>query len=94
MQKFFQLSGQLLDIAGLALPHYQRLPTCLFERFANPFIPSYILVDFLIPKRNSGRRTGSLLAPLVAVPEATMDENDLAMFRQNNIRTTGKIAAV
>lgn len=49
-----------------------------------------IALKFLLPELGVGFRGGGIFAAFVAVPEATVDEDDGAVFRQDNIRFPGQ----
>jgi hypothetical protein len=58
------------------------------------FVPRSISVQFLQPEFPAVRWRRAILALLVPVPEAAVDEDHGFVFRQDDIRFTGQIVDV
>jgi hypothetical protein len=78
-----------------AVPRVQRdRPTGISERFNSALVADAIGSDFLKPKICSGLWNRRLPAALMAVPEATMDEQAFSAPGQGNVGRTWQVSAM
>lgn len=66
-------------------PHYQNCPASCLKLSSVACIPVYVFVELLLPKILASRRHRRISAASMTMPEAAMDEDYSAMFRENNI---------
>lgn len=76
------------------LPHYHYRPTHFAEIALDPAIPVHICTEFLLPKSGICRGGRGEATIFVTVPEAAVDENDLAARREDQIGLAGKVFGV
>lgn len=66
------------------------MPTCQTKRTLIPKVPGTVAIYLFQPPRPTGFRQAEVLAILMPVPEAAMDENDGVVFWQHDVRPTWK----
>lgn len=73
-----------------ALPHDNDAPTFRFQFPPHLLIPRLIPAHLSRPELRVGLGNCIILAPFVSMPEASMDENDRPVSRQDDIRAPRK----
>lgn len=86
--KGFQVSRQLIEVFGLALPDHKDRPTERFELFYLRSVPFNISFEFGQPIVEPRFRKLPLRAA-VPMPETAMDEDRLPVAGQNDVGPTG-----
>lgn len=80
--------------SNLALPYDQHAPTGRPELSSVQGVPSFVAAQFLQPKVLSRRRNRSPQFAIVTVPEAAVNEHNLALTDKHQIRLSRKIRSV
>ena len=76
-----------LRFLGVALPYHGASPAEFAQRALMKFVARSVAVEFGEPPFAAVRRRGAVLAILMPVPKAAVDENRNALFDQHNIRS-------
>lgn len=93
-QKPLQPRKQASHVARLALPHHENPPAGLPQQPDVPPVTLDVPVEFPSPERRVGLRPATAVPACVTMPPASMNENHLAVTRQHDVRTAGKVAPV
>jgi len=91
LKQMLQLVYQLVGLSQLASPNNDDLPAQLFQ-----FAPVFLVIGgvagkFLLPELFVCGGRGGVFAALVPVPEASMNEDDGFVFRQDDVGFSGEI---
>jgi len=86
--------GQQLRIGGFAFPNHRWIPAQGQQIFSSASIPLDVSVKLRLPVVDPGLWHGGPRAPLVPVPEASMDEQSNLVLRKHEVRRAWQIAAV
>jgi hypothetical protein len=78
----------------LAFPNYQNIPAILLQLDKMPPVTQLGPSKFSPPESLPAFRRVCLRASFVAVPEAPMDEDDLAQAPEHDIRGSWKVSAM
>src|SRR3984885_2032499 len=82
--------AQAVFVRELAFPDCQHLPPHSPERAFVFFIPALVAFQFRNPEINTGFWQSRKRASRMRVPEAPVNENDLASRREHEVGTAGK----
>lgn len=93
-QEPIQPREQAFRVARLALPHHENPPAGLPQQANVPPVTLCVPVELPSPERRVGSRPGAAAPAGVTMPPASMNENHLAVTRQHDVRTAGKVASV
>lgn len=85
---------ELGEVAHFALPDGEDGPAEAGEFGLFVVVASDVAVDFGGPEVAVGGRQGGAGAAFVAVPEAAVDEDDGAVFGQDDVRVAGQVASM
>ena len=69
----------------LAFPGHKDTPARRFQLASNPAVPGHVPLELLLPEGRVGLGIRCDLATLVPVPEASMDEDDGLVPREDNV---------
>jgi hypothetical protein len=94
VQGLFDPMENRLRIPKPALPNDDYAPAQAAEPADMFFVVGNIPCEFIHPKLPVALGSGGILAPLVAVPEATVDEYHGPVPRQNNVRLARQVLDV
>jgi hypothetical protein len=75
------------------LPNGQNIPTLGFKLISHPTIAFFVFPDLFFPKVEVGGRQSTPNA-IMPVPKTSMNENSLALSRENQIRFAGQFFPV
>lgn len=89
-----ELRSQPFEISGLALPDYHCVPAEFGEVEQAPAIPDDVLAELIFPIRCAGLWRGRAAATIVAVPEASMDEDYFAARAEHQVWPTRQFLRV
>jgi hypothetical protein len=78
----------------LALPDDQRVPAILFQLPQHERVPRLVVRKLVSPEFDVGLGRICKATPLMAVPKAAMDKDNLAATGENEIGRSGQIATV
>lgn len=88
-EEISEFAGQILLIAGLALPDHDGLPPLVRGPRKVTSIPGLVPVEFGFPEVSSRLWDPACSAPFMLMPETAVDEDDLAAARESQIRSPG-----
>lgn len=77
-----------------ALPDNEHVPSCCLQRRQILGIPLQVALELRFPSFDIRCRLGRKATASMLVPETSMHENHDAVFWQDKIRRTGKVASV
>src|SRR5580658_8972342 len=77
-----------------ATPYHVNLPTGSGQIFGRAPVPGTVFLDFICPECLIGLRKSSLVAILMSVPEAAMNEDNLASRSKNDVGLSRQIFPV
>jgi hypothetical protein len=93
IEKGRKLPAKCFYVPHFTLPDNQDRPARLLEGALHLMVALHIATKLLIPKCAVRRGTFSSRA-VMAMPETSMDENNLSVLREYNIRLPGEVFSV
>ena len=82
------------SIAGFALPNDVHFPPSLLKSHLDSLIPCYVPFELRPPESNSGLGHIRESASSMPVPEASVNQKNRAVAREDNIRLTWKVTSM
>ena len=70
----------------MSFPNDDCVPAEVAQLYAFFYVALFVAFDFLFPERGVALGDDKVVAPLVPVPEAAVDEDGGAVFAQHNVR--------
>jgi len=93
-QKICQHRPQVFPLSGFTLPNRSHTPTQLFEIGDIALISIDVRRELVFPKGTTRSGNRRHLASVVAMPEASVHENDQSMPRKYDVRAARQILAM
>jgi hypothetical protein len=94
LERFFQAARESSLISGLTFPHNYMLPASFLECVRNFGVTFFIPGELLVPEFQIALWCVGKRATLMPVPEAPVNIDCGAIFRQNDIGSTGYVFAI
>lgn len=73
-----------------AFPHRDHMPACIAQGGFVPQVAGLVSFNLAIPPCAAGFRESEVRAILMSVPEAAVDKDDGAVFRQHDVGFAGE----
>ncbi len=80
-------------ISGFTFPYDERIPPGCDKSGHDPAVPCAVLLEFLLPELRIGLGRGGVAAAFMAMPEASVHEDDLPAAGENQVGVARKAAA-